>query len=133
MKSRAAVLHGLLYSLREIRYLHGDPHFVLLNAMLEYVDSFLERLHHPKEDQYLFERLRARYAGAESLLDRLRGEHVSGEEQRASSAGERSQSDRHSRKIAGAQRLRGGCEWTPREPNTLRVRLHSSDAALPSS
>lgn len=77
-RSLAAVLHGLLYSLREIRYLHGDPDFVLLNAMLEYVDSFLERLHHPKEDQYLFERLRARCAGAQPLLDRLHGEHVSG-------------------------------------------------------
>jgi hemerythrin-like domain-containing protein len=77
-RSLAAVLHALLYSVREIRYLHSEPDFVLLTAMLDYVDSFLERLHHPKEDLYLFERLRVRCPGAIPLLDRLRAEHVSG-------------------------------------------------------
>jgi hemerythrin-like domain-containing protein len=77
-RSLAAILHGLLYSIREIRYLHGEPDFVLLDAMLDYIDSFLERFHHPKEDQYLFERLRARCPGAAPLLDRLHEEHVTG-------------------------------------------------------
>jgi branched-chain amino acid transport system ATP-binding protein len=77
-RSLAAVLHGLLYSIREIRYLRGEPDFVLLGAMIDYVESFLERFHHPKADQYLFERLRARCPGASRLLDRLHGEHRDG-------------------------------------------------------
>ena len=31
-----------------------------LKAMLEYIRNFPERLHHPKEDAYLFARLRDR-------------------------------------------------------------------------
>ena len=54
-RSLAAVLHGMLYSVREIRYVRGEPDFILLGAMIDYVDSFLDRFHHPKEDEYLFE------------------------------------------------------------------------------
>ena len=77
-RSLAAVLHGLLYSIREIRYLQGEPDFTLLHAMLDYIESFLEKFHHPKEDLYLFERLRARCPGAIRLVDRLHEEHVGG-------------------------------------------------------
>lgn len=77
-RSLAAVLHGLLYVVREIHYVGIEPDFVLLEAMVHYVDTFLERFHHPKEDAYLFELLGSRYPGAAPLLDRLKQEHETG-------------------------------------------------------
>ena len=77
-RSLAAVLHGMLYVVREIRYMGMQPDFVLLEAMVHYIDAFQERFHHPKEDAYLFKLLGSRYPGAEPLLDRLKHEHESG-------------------------------------------------------
>jgi branched-chain amino acid transport system ATP-binding protein len=77
-RSLAAVLHGLLYIVREIRLRGSEPDFELLGAMLYYIDAFPERFHHPKEDAYLFRCLRARDPGSAGLLDRLEGEHREG-------------------------------------------------------
>ena len=77
-RSLAAVLHGLLFLTRELRYFAIEPDFKLLNAMLHYIESFSERFHHPKEDAYLFERLGARNASAAPLINRLKQEHESG-------------------------------------------------------
>ena len=77
-RSLAAVLYGMLYVVREIRYVGIEPDFVLLEAMVHYIDTFLEQLHHPKEDAYLFKLLGFRYPGAAPLLDRLKQEHESG-------------------------------------------------------
>ena len=49
--------------------------FTLLAAMLYYVDAVPERLHHPKEDEYLFVALRMRDPGQAALIDRLEREH----------------------------------------------------------
>ena len=77
-RSLAAVLRGLLYIVREIRYFAIEPDFELLNAMLHYIDAFSEQFHHPKEETYLFERLGARLPAAASLINRLKQEHHSG-------------------------------------------------------
>jgi len=77
-RSLAAVLHGMLYVIREIRYVRIKPDFVLLEAMVHYIDTFLEQFHHPKEDAYLFKLLGSRYPGAAPLLDRLKQQHESG-------------------------------------------------------
>jgi branched-chain amino acid transport system ATP-binding protein len=77
-RSLAAVLHGLLYLVREIRLRGVAPDFELLGAMLQYIDAFPERFHHPKEDAYLFRKLRERDPSAAALLDRLEAEHVEG-------------------------------------------------------
>ena len=79
-RSLAAVLHGMLYLVHEIRDRGVRPDFKLLGAMIYYIDAFPERFHHPKEDQYLFRLLRIRYAEAVPLLDRLRTEHRAGAE-----------------------------------------------------
>src|SRR5207249_9744958 len=47
--------------------------------MLHYIDAFPERFHHPKEDAYLFRRLRERDPSAGELLDRLETEHEEGD------------------------------------------------------
>jgi len=53
-----------------------EPDYRLLAAMLYYIESFPERQHHPKEDQYLFKALRARTREGSAELDELQGEHV---------------------------------------------------------
>jgi hemerythrin-like domain-containing protein len=77
-RSLAAVLHGLLFLIREIRLRGVTPDFQLLGAMLYYINAFPERFHHPKEDAYLFRCLRERDPGSIALLDRLEAEHQEG-------------------------------------------------------
>ena len=79
-RALAAVLHGMLYLVHEIRDRGAKPDFDLLGAMVYYIDAFPERFHHPKEDQYLFARLRIRHPDAAPLLDRLEAEHRIGAE-----------------------------------------------------
>lgn len=74
----AAMLHALLFMVRGIREHRMKPNFELLGAMIYYVDTFPERLHHPKEDRWLFRLLRERHPAAGPLLDRLHSEHRSG-------------------------------------------------------
>lgn len=79
-RSLAAVLHGMLYLVREIREHGAKPDFAVLGAMVYYIDAFPERFHHPKEDRYLFRLLRTRYPLASPLIDRLETEHRAGAE-----------------------------------------------------
>jgi len=79
-RSLAAVLHGMLYLVREIGERGKKPDFRLLDAMMYYIDTFPERFHHPKEDRYLFRILRQRHPDAAALLDRLETEHRAGAE-----------------------------------------------------
>lgn len=77
-RSMAAVLHGMLYLVREIRDHGAKPNFDLFGAMIYYIDAFPERFHHPKEESFLFRALRIRHPGAKRLLDRLEEEHWTG-------------------------------------------------------
>lgn len=79
-RSLAAVLHGMLYLVRQTRERGAKPDFKLLGAMLYYIDAVPERYHHPKEDKYLFALLHARCPAAHPVLDRLRAEHRIGAE-----------------------------------------------------
>ncbi|MBI1905684.1 MAG: hemerythrin domain-containing protein [Rhodocyclales bacterium] len=75
----AAVLYSLRYLVRKAAdgQLELDPR--LLHAMLDYIVEFPERLHHPKENRYLFKALRLRHPQAGAILDELVEEHVRGE------------------------------------------------------
>jgi hemerythrin-like domain-containing protein len=77
-RTLAAVLHGLLFLVREIRDRGATPDFALLGSMLHYVDLFPERFHHPKEDRYLFALLRTRHPPAGPLIDLLQNQHEIG-------------------------------------------------------
>lgn len=79
-RALAAVLHGMLHLVHEIRDHDDKPDFNLFGAMIYYIDSFPESFHHPKEDQYLFRLLRMRHPEAAPLLDRLKTEHRVGAE-----------------------------------------------------
>jgi hemerythrin-like domain-containing protein len=74
-RALAAVLHGLLYLVREVRDRGAAPNFPVLSAMIYYIDAFPERFHHPKEDRYLFPLVRARAPSVAGTLDRLEAEH----------------------------------------------------------
>ena len=79
--------HGALSAmLRSISLLlaqhrrHGTlPDFGVLRAMLFYVDEFPEKLHHTKESELLFPKLRQRSSEAAEVLDRLDRDHANGE------------------------------------------------------
>lgn len=78
-RTLAAVLHGLKFVVQDIRASGSQPDFELLRALVYYIDAYPERLHHPKEEQFLFARLRERTTDANALLDELRSEHEAGE------------------------------------------------------
>lgn len=81
-RSLAAVIHGLEYLVRQTRESGTPPSFPLLHAMLRYIRAFPEALHHPKEDAYLFRKLRARTHEFDATLDELDRQHVDGHAQR---------------------------------------------------
>ena len=74
----AAVLHGLQFLVREVRERRREPDFTVLRAMVHYIDTFPEKLHHPKEDRHLFARLRERTKEAAEVLDQLEAQHIHG-------------------------------------------------------
>ena len=77
-RSISAVLHGLKELARLAQDAKIQPQFQVLRAMLRYIDEYPERLHHPKEDQYLFAYLAARSPQARPLIEELKTEHVRG-------------------------------------------------------
>ena len=77
-RSLAAVVHGLRYLVREINEGNSKPDFRLLWAMIFYLDEFPEKLHHPKENTYLFARLRQRTREADAVIAELESQHVVG-------------------------------------------------------
>jgi hemerythrin-like domain-containing protein len=77
-RSISAVLSGLKQLVGALRSPGVQPEFAVFHAMIHYIDEFPERLHHPKEDKYLFERLAERAPAARALVDELRAEHVQG-------------------------------------------------------
>lgn len=79
-RSLAAIIHGMLYLVHEIRDRGATPDFNVFGAMIYYIDTVPERFHHPKEDQYLFKLLGLRHPPAAPLLARLEAEHRTGAE-----------------------------------------------------
>lgn len=78
-RALAAVLQALRVVMDEIRDQGRAPDFPLLAALIDYITQVPEKLHHPKEDGYLFLRLRQRNATALiPLLDRLQTQHRDG-------------------------------------------------------
>jgi len=73
----AAVLYTLRHLIREIED-GAKPNFPLLRAILDYIVSYPDRWHHPKEDKFLFAAVRRRSAQAESLVGKLEREHALG-------------------------------------------------------
>lgn len=75
----SAMLRSMHLLLAMAQHQQRAPDFDVLRAMLFYVDEFPERLHHPKESELLFPRLRERAPEIAPLLDRLDRDHEHGE------------------------------------------------------
>jgi hemerythrin-like domain-containing protein len=77
----AAVIKGMQHFLRAIDKGGKAPDPKVFRAMLLYIIDYPEKVHHPKEDQYLFARLRQRTDQVNQALDALEAEHAQGEAQ----------------------------------------------------
>ncbi len=77
-RSLAAVVHGIELLAHEVHSEGEVPRFALLRAMLYYIREFPERLHHPKEDDFLFRKLRERTSEFNEVLDELQRQHHEG-------------------------------------------------------
>ena len=77
-RSLAAVMHGMLYLIRDIRLRGTVPRLDVLSAMVNYIGTVTERFHHPKEDEYLFRLLAMRSSKAQQLIAQLQAEHRAG-------------------------------------------------------
>ena len=77
-RSISAVLQCLQQLTRMAQDPAIKPDFAVFRAMIYYIDTFPERLHHPKEDNFLFARLLRRSDAARPLVAKLMAEHVEG-------------------------------------------------------
>lgn len=75
----AAMLRSLKMLLAQARREGSLPDFEVLRAMMFYVDEFPERLHHTKESELLFPKLRQRAPELSTTLARLDKDHERGE------------------------------------------------------
>ena len=71
----SAVLRSISLLLSESRRRHLPPDFTVLRAMLFYIDEFPEKVHHTKESELLFPKIRERSAEGAAVLDRLDADH----------------------------------------------------------
>ena len=78
-RSIAAILHGMQYLCNEIREHGRKIDMRVFWSMLYYLDTFSERMHHPKEDKFLFSVLKQRTREAADIIEDLEREHASGE------------------------------------------------------
>jgi len=76
--SLAAILQAMRDMVARIRDGRAPPDFDGLRVTLYYLDTFSARLHHPKEDEFLFQPLHARSGDADAIIDDLQREHARG-------------------------------------------------------
>jgi len=82
IKSEHKNLQAVLYSLEKLieEIDKGkQPDFKIFHGLLTYLDRFLDRFHHPKENHYLFPKLLARAPETEGLVRELGQQHTEGE------------------------------------------------------
>jgi branched-chain amino acid transport system ATP-binding protein len=82
IKNEHRNLGAVLYSLdRLVEQIEEgkQPKFEVFHGLLTYIDRFLDRFHHPKENDYLFPALRRRVPASAAVLDELEQQHRDGE------------------------------------------------------
>jgi hemerythrin-like domain-containing protein len=75
----AAVIRGMQHLTREIAGGGKAPDLKVFRAMLLYISEYPEKIHHPKEDHYLFGPLRARTNEVDRTIAQLETQHGQGE------------------------------------------------------
>ena len=82
IKSEHKNLGAVLYSLDKLIEEIDDgkhPDFGIFHGLFTYIDRFLDRFHHPKENHHLFPKLLARSPESESIIRELGQQHTEGE------------------------------------------------------
>jgi hemerythrin-like domain-containing protein len=79
-RSLSAVTRSLRILAREVRDRGQALDYELFTLILDYIEGFSDRFHHPKEDEYLFAALRVRCAEAAEALDVLEADHARADE-----------------------------------------------------
>ena len=74
-RSMGAVLKGLQAHLSAVRHGEELPDFLLFQGMFDYIETLPDRVHHPKEDEYLFRLLHLRTHEADAILNELEAQH----------------------------------------------------------
>jgi hemerythrin-like domain-containing protein len=77
-RTLTAVVEALNHVAAEVAAGDLTPDYPLLWSLVYYIESFPDRLHHPKEDEVLFPAVRARTRDLDALLDDLSRQHVDG-------------------------------------------------------
>jgi branched-chain amino acid transport system ATP-binding protein len=73
------VLHALEEGVCEAGSSSGKPDLETLFSIVYYIRVFPDKLHHPKEEQFLFPALRRRRPDSAPLVDELEQQHTEGE------------------------------------------------------
>ena len=73
------VINGMTRLVESLGTGVNGPGPMTLRAMLYYIREYPEKVHHPKEDKYLFMRLRSRTNELNDVIDELEAQHVQGE------------------------------------------------------
>ncbi len=82
IKSEHKNLGAVLYSLEKLIEEIDDgkqPDFGIFHGLMTYLDRFLDRYHHPKENLYLFPKLVERAPDTEDIVRELGQQHTEGE------------------------------------------------------
>jgi hemerythrin-like domain-containing protein len=74
-RSLTAVLHAWMHLLAGARREHAPPDLQRMEAIVRYLRYF-PLAHHPKEDEFLFRRLRAHTSALDAELDELERQHA---------------------------------------------------------
>ncbi len=74
-RSLAAVMHAWMHALAAAREAGSAADVALMRAIVRYVQQFPVKLHHPKEEEHLFQRLRERTTSCNAELDELERQH----------------------------------------------------------
>lgn len=74
-RSLTAVLHAWLHLIKTAQGQGVPPDADLMQAIVHYIQAFPVALHHPKEEEYLFRRLRQRTSEVNAELDELERQH----------------------------------------------------------
>ena len=64
----------------EAREPGAEPDLRPFHSIIDYIESFLNRFHHPKEDDYLFRALLKRHPECQALIQRLHQQHAEGDD-----------------------------------------------------
>lgn len=78
-RALAAMLSGLRALASGIEAGRLQPDFELMSSMIDYIEQVPEKVHHPKENNYLFAKLRLRSDEALPIIERLEEEHRQGD------------------------------------------------------